>query len=153
MTTRMPPGAAAGDNVLCRAVADDTSNRTPLINLEGGRQISYVRCSCSKCQGLVLCGDKELLPTAVTPQHYDLRLIPDLEAFTYTGEVTVQLYVHEPCTAVTFHAKDLDISAGILLDASGVRKNKEGEGLLVTMFVGARGADEFAVDARSLDVV
>jgi hypothetical protein len=47
--------STAGDNVLCRAVADDKSNRTPLINLEGGRQISYVRCSCSKCQvGLAL---------------------------------------------------------------------------------------------------
>jgi hypothetical protein len=41
-----------------------------------------------------MCGDKELLPTAVTPQHYDLHLSPDLEAFTYTGEMTVQLLVH-----------------------------------------------------------
>lgn len=125
-TTRMPSRSAASDNVLCRAVADDKSNRTPLINLEGGRQISYVRCSCSKCQGLVMCGEKELLPTAVTPQHYDLRLTPDLETFTYTGEVTVQLHVHEPCTAVTFHAKELAISAGILVDATGVRQNEGG---------------------------
>ena len=123
----MPPTrASAGDNVLCRAVAEDKPGRTPLITLEGGRQMSYVKCSCSKCRGLVMCGDKQLLPSAVTPQHYDLSLAPDLEAFTYTGVCTVQLLVSEPCDAITFHAKDLAISAGVLVDAAGVERTNPG---------------------------
>ena len=116
-----------GDGVLCRSVADaEKVSRTPLINLEGGRQISYVKCSCSKCQGLVMCGDKQLLPTAVTPEHYDLHLTPDLQTFTYAGSVRVRLLVHEPCDAVTFHAKDLAISAGVLVDAAGEERTNPG---------------------------
>jgi len=30
--------------------------RKQLINLEGGRTLSYVSCECSKCQGLIMCG-------------------------------------------------------------------------------------------------
>lgn len=122
MSTPSQPDRA-GDAVLCRSVDE---KRTPLITLEGGRQISYVRCSCSKCQGLVMCGDKQLLPTAVTPEHYDLHLSPDLEAFTYDGVVTVKLTVREPCDAVTFHAKDLVISSGVVVDASGAERTNPG---------------------------
>jgi len=111
------------DSVLCRSVEE---RRTPLINLEGGRQISYVRCSCSKCQGLVMCGDKQLLPTAVTPSHYDLHLTPDLVSFAYDGEMTVKLTVHEPTNAITFHARDLVISSGIVADASGKERTNPG---------------------------
>ena len=53
-------------------------------------------------------GDKQLLPTAVTPSHYDLHLTPNLETFAYDGEMTVKLTVHEPTDAVTFHARDLE---------------------------------------------
>jgi|AntRauMFilla1563_2_1112583.scaffolds.fasta_scaffold216085_1 hypothetical protein len=65
--------------------AVERSARTPLINLEGGRQMTWVKCECSKCQGLVMCGERELLPSSVLPVHYDLLLQPDLEKFTYTG--------------------------------------------------------------------
>ena len=115
--------ADAGDSVLCRSVED---KRTPLINLEGGRQVSYVRCSCSKCQGLVMCGDKELLPTQVTPSHYDLHLTPNLETFAYDGEMTVKLTVHEPTDAVTFHARDLKIASGVVVDSAGSERTNPG---------------------------
>jgi len=65
-----------------------------------------------ECKPL-MCGDRQLLPTAVTPEHYQLHLTPDLTAFTYSGEVVVTLRVREPCAAVTFHAKDLNITAGV----------------------------------------
>lgn len=115
--------AETEDSVLCRSVEE---KRTPLINLEGGRQISYVRCSCSKCQGLVMCGDKQLLPTAVTPSHYDLHLTPNLETFAYDGEMTVKLTVHEPTDAVTFHARDLKIASGVVLDSAGAERTNPG---------------------------
>jgi aminopeptidase N len=115
--------ADAEDSVLCRSVEE---KRTPLINLEGGRQISYVRCSCSKCQGLVMCGDKQLLPTAVTPSHYDLHLTPNLVTFAYDGLMTVKLTVHEPTDAITFHARDLNIASGVVTDADGVERTNPG---------------------------
>ena len=115
--------ADADDSVLCRSVEE---KRTPLINLEGGRQISYVRCSCSKCQGLVMCGDKQLLPTAVTPSHYDLHLTPNLKTFAYDGTMNVKLTVHEPTDAITFHARDLVIASGVVADADGVERTNPG---------------------------
>ena len=73
--TSSEPQASASDDVVCRSVADAEAKRAPLITLEGGRTIAYVRCECSKCQGLVMCGDKQLLPTAVTPsqRHFPRR--------------------------------------------------------------------------------
>ncbi len=121
MTTT--PSSSDAD-VVCKSVEDE--KRTPLITLEGGRQISYVRCSCSKCQGLVMCGDKELLPTAVTPEHYDLHLTPDLVGFAYDGALEVRLRVNEPTDAITFHAKDLKVSSGIVVDAAGAERTNPG---------------------------
>jgi hypothetical protein len=40
--------------------------------------------------------------------------------------VKVQLSVTEPCNAVTFHAKELEILAGVLVDASGVERTNPG---------------------------
>ena len=121
MTTT--PSSSDAD-VVCKSVEDE--KRTPLITLEGGRQISYVRCSCSKCQGLVMCGDKEILPTAVTPEHYDLHLTPDLVGFAYDGALEVRLRVNEPTDAITFHAKDLKVSSGIVVDAAGAERTNPG---------------------------
>lgn len=96
-----------------------------------GTQRTYVKCECSKCQGLVMCGARELLPSAVTPSHYALELAPDLEAFTYTGKVVVELTVNAPCNAVTFHAKELDVKCGHVVDAAGEpRTNPEGKDVL-----------------------
>jgi hypothetical protein len=128
-TSTGPPTASktvnddTDDQVLCRSVEE---KRTPLINLEGGRQISYVKCSCSKCGGLVMCGDKQLLPTAVTPNHYDLHLTPDLVTLQYTGVMTVLLTVHEPSDAVTFHARDLKIQSGVVVDKDGAERTNPG---------------------------
>jgi len=34
---------------------------------------------------------REVLPANVKPTHYDITLEPDLEAFTYTGKVIIEL--------------------------------------------------------------
>eukprot|EP00959_Pyramimonas_sp_CCMP1952_P355833 7452376-Pyramimonas_sp.AAC.1 len=89
-------------------------------------QVTFVKCECSKCQGLVMCGDRQLLPTAVKPAHYELNLAPKLEDFTYKGTLKVTLTVQEPCVGITFHARDLTISSGIVTDASGKERTNPG---------------------------
>ena len=39
-------------------------------------------------------GGREVLPTNVKPQHYDLTLEPDFEKFTYEGTVTIEYVIY-----------------------------------------------------------
>lgn len=51
-----------------------------------------------------------LLPGNVVPNKYNIRLVPDMEKFTYTGEQTVSVNVTEAGTrSVTMHSKSLYI--------------------------------------------
>jgi aminopeptidase 2 len=34
--------------------------------------------------------DRQVLPTNVAPKHYDLLIEPDLENFTYKGQVSIE---------------------------------------------------------------
>ncbi len=49
------------------------------------------------------------LPTSVSPQHYAIRLIPDLGAFTFAGEETVAITIHEPVSEIVLNAIELTI--------------------------------------------
>ena len=49
------------------------------------------------------------LPTQVSPQRYAIRLTPDLRAFTFDGEETVDITVHEPVTEIVLNAIELTI--------------------------------------------
>ena len=55
--------------------------------------------------------DPYRLPTNVIPSAYDLTLEPDLEAATFTGEVTIQVEVIEPTAEVVLNAIDLQIDS------------------------------------------
>ncbi|KAJ2538616.1 hypothetical protein GGF49_005807, partial [Coemansia sp. RSA 1853] len=44
--------------------------------------------------------ERELLPTNVTPTHYDLLLAPNLEALTYTGEVRIKVHINEETSEI-----------------------------------------------------
>jgi len=68
-------------------------------------------------------GDLHRLPTSVTPLHYDLRLEPDLAAFTFRGEETVAIEVHQPVQEVVLNAVELEIGA-----VSAVRASERIEG-------------------------
>lgn len=49
------------------------------------------------------------LPRNVMPKEYSLSLKPDLENFTFTGEVVIVLNVNSPVSEIVLNALDLDI--------------------------------------------
>ena len=54
------------------------------------------------------------LPRGVVPRRYELRLEPDLEAFTFAGTVGVDIEVLEPVGEIVLNAAELEISGGDL---------------------------------------
>ncbi len=54
------------------------------------------------------------LPKAVMPQHYTLRIQPDLDARTTTGEARIDLEVRTPVHEFVLNALELDITAASL---------------------------------------
>ena len=61
-----------------------------------------------------LAADKALeyrLPANVTPERYDVRLTPDLQAFAFDGEETVAVTVHQATAEVALNALELQIDS------------------------------------------
>src|SRR5271154_441691 len=49
------------------------------------------------------------LPKSVTPRRYDIRLTPDLQAFTFQGEVDIAVVVNQATDDVVLNALELEI--------------------------------------------
>ncbi len=58
------------------------------------------------------------LPTTVTPERYAIRLTPDLKTWTFTGEETVRVEIHQPVREIVLNAAELVIQSASLKDAS-----------------------------------
>jgi puromycin-sensitive aminopeptidase len=59
------------------------------------------------------------LPKTVTPERYAIRLTPDLRSWTFAGEETVTLVIHEPVGEITLNAAELEIQSVTIRDESG----------------------------------
>lgn len=58
------------------------------------------------------------LPTHVKPIHYDITIQPDLENFTFSGLVIIQVEVLEDASNITLHANELNVTYLALMTAS-----------------------------------
>jgi len=54
------------------------------------------------------------LPTSVTPERYEIRLSPDLRSFTFAGEETVAITVHQPTAEIVLNAIELEIDRAVV---------------------------------------
>ena len=59
------------------------------------------------------------LPETATPEHYVIRLTPDLTQFTFTGEETISITVHEATPILVLNACELTIQQVSLADETG----------------------------------
>ena len=59
------------------------------------------------------------LPLNVVPKHYTVQLKPDLQAFTFTGEQTINVSVAEPTKTVVLNSADITISSAEFVSAAG----------------------------------
>jgi puromycin-sensitive aminopeptidase len=59
------------------------------------------------------------LPTTVTPERYQIRLTPDLTAWTFAGEETVLVKIHEPARQIVLNAAELEFHSVTATGANG----------------------------------
>ena len=58
------------------------------------------------------------LPDTIRPQHYTLKLTPDLKAATFTGSETIDVTLAEPTASITLNAHDLTFQS-VKIEAAG----------------------------------
>src|SRR5919109_315021 len=77
------------------------------------------------------------LPKAVVPTDYAIRIVPNIERFTFTGTETVNLNVRSPVRQLVLNALELTIEAASLdgkeLPASAIKIDKATELLTLTL--------------------
>ncbi|MBN9319959.1 MAG: hypothetical protein BGN86_15335 [Caulobacterales bacterium 68-7] len=82
--------------------------------------------------GLILaaCGGKtsapaptrNVLPEGVTPSHYDISVVPNAEALTFTGQAGIDIDVSKETSEITLNAADLQFSTVSLDGANAAPK-------------------------------
>src|SRR4051794_30309763 len=63
--------------------------------------------------------DPYRLPRTAVPRRYDLRLEPDLASASFTGEVVVDLLLHEELSTIVLNAAELRIDSAWVRTHSG----------------------------------
>ncbi|EAW10369.1 M1 family metallopeptidase [Aspergillus clavatus NRRL 1] len=63
---------------------------------------------------------REVLPTNVTPVHYDLTLEPNFETFKYDGTVIIDLQVTEDTNSISLNTNEIDIHGAVISSEGSV---------------------------------
>ena len=63
--------------------------------------------------------DPYRLPSSVVPSHYDLHLKPDLDAESFSGDVSVAVELHEPAKSILLNSKELELKSARLIGDTG----------------------------------
>ncbi|GAV56139.1 hypothetical protein ZYGR_0BA00450 [Zygosaccharomyces rouxii] len=84
---------------------------------------SFFRESCHKCQKAseraTVSANREVLPTNVTPLHYDVRLEPDFQTFKFGGHLKLDLQVNDhKVDSIWLNSLDIDIHSAALADGT-----------------------------------
>ena len=58
-----------------------------------------------------------LLPNNVKPMRYAIHLTPDLDAYTFDGEETIDVEVLEATDTIVLNAAEMSVSAASIMDA------------------------------------
>ena len=58
--------------------------------------------------------ERIVLPPEVTPDHYDIAIVPDPTTLTFTGKVVIDLTVHAPTDAIVLNDADIVIDRAAL---------------------------------------
>lgn len=84
--------------------------------------------------------DREILPSNVTPLHYDLVLEPSFETFKFDGSVTIDLQVNDSTVdSISLNNLEIDIKAVTLDGSITPSEIKVDEAAQVTEFVFEKG--------------
>jgi aminopeptidase 2 len=91
--------------------------------------------------------NRQVLPSAVVPKHYDLTIDVDLKKLTYDGQVVVDLDIVEQTDSISFHSQGIEIlsttvtKGNVSIDSPTMTENKETNitviGLSQTLTTGA----------------
>jgi aminopeptidase N len=103
-----------------------------------------IRCSVSLSRGALsaalaclsiatfLSADAQRLPQTVVPEHYDLKLTPDLKAATFSGVERIDVDLKEPSAKITLNSIEIEfqgatITAGGKEQTATITSDKEKE--------------------------
>jgi len=62
--------------------------------------------------------ERVLLPTNVSPLHYDLELTPDLDKLSFSAVEKIKVLVSTSTTEIKLHSKEIQIVSASFLDSA-----------------------------------
>ncbi len=98
------------------SAGDASTSHTPLRKMTGAAPGACAHKHASDDAFL----DRDVLPANVTPAHYDLHILPDMQAFTFTGTVDIKVTVHEATNTVQLNAKELSVATASVAQKGAV---------------------------------